>query len=62
MDRTAEIAKLEKLLNSGVSTVSVDGVNVALDVDAIRRRLRELRLEDDTQKARRPVASIIKLG
>jgi len=39
----AQIAKLENLLNSAMTSVSTDGQHYAFDLDAARRRLAELK-------------------
>jgi len=61
-DNSAEIAKLEALLNRGTEKTVVDGTVVERDLDQVAARLRQLRLTDDTQKTRRPIASSIDLS
>jgi hypothetical protein len=61
-DNSAEIAKLEKILNAGTEKTVVDGTVVERDLDKVATRLRQLRLTDDTQKTRRPIVSSIDLS
>jgi hypothetical protein len=59
-DNSAEIAALEAILNAGAANVSTDGTSVAYDLNAIRKRLAELRGNDETDVHRRPrVARIL---
>jgi len=60
-DRSAEIARLEAILNAGARSVTTDGQKVDYDLDAIRRRLAELRAEDDNTLPKRPRAASIRL-
>lgn len=46
-DYSVEILALEALLNSGQSTVTVDGMTSTVDLAEVRRRLTELRRLDD---------------
>lgn len=46
-DHSVEIAELEEILSKGVTSTSVDGVTVTRDLAEIRRRLAELRADDD---------------
>lgn len=55
-DHSATIAKLEAVLRSGARSVNIDGVTVQIDPESIRRELRKLRAQDDTQAGRRPFA------
>ncbi|MBX3444264.1 MAG: hypothetical protein KF774_17815 [Planctomyces sp.] len=48
------IAILETLLDSGAKTITVDGVVTAIDPDAIRARIAELKEEDPEGQSRRP--------
>ncbi|MGD9632660.1 MAG: hypothetical protein AB7I57_18360 [Pirellulales bacterium] len=60
---TREIAELEQLINSAVSSTSADGVSASFDLDAARRRLAELkRLADPTDKKARRIISRVNLG
>lgn len=52
-----EIAELEALLNSAAKDVSYDGTRVSFDLDAARRRLAQLKREQDATK-RPPNATI----
>jgi hypothetical protein len=52
-----EIAKLEEVLNSGATRVSVDGVDVSYDLEAIRRRLGELKRKQNATKRPRVAAA-----
>ena len=55
-----QIENLEAILNEGVTEVFVDGQKTVYDLDAIRRRLTELRRQQDT--TRRPRTASIDLG
>jgi len=58
-DRTAEIATLETLLNSGALEVDVDGVRTKFaSPDDIRKRTRELKNETRGLKSRPRIVSM----
>ncbi|MEZ6068278.1 MAG: hypothetical protein R3B90_21765 [Planctomycetaceae bacterium] len=58
-DNSQAIADIRALLNSGATTVVVDGQTVQLNHDSLRRRLRELQATDTAAPIKRPrVASI----
>jgi hypothetical protein len=61
-NNTAKIAALENILQAGVTSYTIDGRTVNYDLDEIRRQLRDLRQNDDSQSGRRPVVSRIRLG
>jgi len=62
-DHSTEITALESILNSGARSVTIDGVTTTFEnADQIRRRLRELRATDDTNKGRRPPLARINLS
>lgn len=61
-DRTEEIEALEELLNTGATRIENDGTKVEVDLDQARRRLRELRAEDDEIGEQRPPFANIFLG
>lgn len=61
-DNTAQIAKLRAILQASAREVMVDGRRVAYDLAEVRRQLRELELQDDAARSKRPVAATIKLG
>lgn len=62
-DNSTTIAQLEEILNAGVLEGQVDGQRVKFNSSAeIRKRIRELQANDDTQRGRRPVSSTINLG
>jgi hypothetical protein len=46
-DHSVEIQKLEAILAGGVTSTTVDGLTVTRDLAEVRRRLAELRAEDD---------------
>jgi len=46
-DHSVEIAQLEEILSKGVTSTTVDGVTVTRDLAEVRRRLAELRADDD---------------
>lgn len=60
-DKTDEIEALEAIQDSGLEQVAVDGVQTKWNQQAIAKRLRNLRLVDDTNANRRPVLARIKL-
>lgn len=55
-----EIAELESLLNDAASNVAVDGVGVTFDLEAARRRLAQLKRQQDA--TRRPRNASIDLS
>ena len=61
-DKSSEIEKLERIQDSGLDQVTVDGVSTKWNQDAVSKRLRNLRAIDDTEASRRPVAARIKLN
>lgn len=56
------IAEIREILRTGASSVSSDGTSVSYDFESLRKELRDLMAEDDTQRGKRPVASSIYLG
>lgn len=42
-DFSAEIARLERLLNAGITSGNTDGRSATFDLDQVRRRLAELK-------------------
>jgi hypothetical protein len=61
-DKSEEIEALEAIQDAGLDQVTVDGVTTKWSAAAIAKRLRNLRLVDDTDANRRPVACKIKLS
>ena len=61
-DNSERIAEIEALLQSGVTSVNVDGVLVTIDPTSLRQELANLRGSDDTQRGRRPVLTSIDLS
>ena len=61
-DNSAKIAELEAILETGATTVKVDGQEVVRDLKVVRAELRRLQAEDDTDKNRRPVMSKFNLA
>lgn len=57
-----KIAELEAILQQGITTSTVAGTTVTMDLDLIRRQLAELRRQDDTQAARKPRIATINTG
>lgn len=57
-DYTAEIAKLEEILNAAVRDVSVDGTRASYDLEAARKRLAELKTLQGSAQARPRVARL----
>jgi hypothetical protein len=61
VDYSKEIARLEQMINGGVSSVTVDGLTTTINIDDARARLAELkRLQGDTNAKRR--VSSLNLG
>jgi hypothetical protein len=60
MSLATEISDLEAILNTGASEVYVDGQKVVYDLDQVRRRLSELKRQQDG--SRRPRTSTINLS
>lgn len=58
-DRLDEI---DEILETGVSSVSVDGTSTTFDLAALRRERQTLRQKLPEYRARRPRASRINLG
>jgi hypothetical protein len=62
-DNSAEILVLEAILNSGAESVSTDGQTTKFDLDAVRKRLSELRQQQAPDITRtRPRISTIDLS
>ena len=61
-DNSAKIAELEAILETGATTVKVDGQEGVRDLKVVRAELRRLQADDDTDKNRRPVTSRINLS
>jgi len=60
----SDISNLEQILNSGATTISVDGETTVFDLDAVRQRLRDLQSELralEGRPARRPLFNRINL-
>lgn len=55
-----QIEALEKILNAGATSVSVDGQSVTYDLDMVRKRLNELKRQADPSK--KPLVASINLG
>jgi hypothetical protein len=63
-DYSAEIAAIETILNSGATSISVDGLSTSYNFDQLRKRLAELKALDDSTIANgnvRPKRATIKL-
>lgn len=50
-DYSAEIAHLEAIINGATTSVSVEGTSTSVDLKAARKRLAELRADDDDSLA-----------
>ena len=61
-DNSTSIAEIRAILRQGARTVTIDGQTVVYDFDELRRELRELMADDDSDKGRRPVATRITLA
>ena len=60
-DHSAEIARLESLLNTGLTSQTTDGQSTAFDLAAIRKRLAELKADHEGSSYRRPRVATIDL-
>lgn len=61
-DNTEKIEELEEILDLGTTRIKTDGTEVEIDPDAVRRRLGELKRQDDTYGDPRPPFSSVFLG
>lgn len=61
-DNSTKIAELEAILETGATTVTVDGQTIVRDLDVVRSQLRRLQADDTTDKNRRPVSARINLA
>jgi len=61
-DNSAKITAIQKALESGATTVVIDGVTTVLSPESLRKELRRLMAEDTTQRSRRPVLASIDLS
>ena len=61
-DNSAEIAKLEAILNAGATSVSIEGETVNYDFAEIRRQIGDLKRTDTNEKKKRSTLSRIRLG
>jgi len=61
-DNSAKIVELETLLQSGATSVNVDGVSVAINPDSVRIELRRLQAADSIERRKRPAAATINLS
>lgn len=50
-DYTEEIAQLEQIVNGAIDSVTTDGTTTKFSIAQARKRLSELRAEDDTAVA-----------
>ena len=58
----SKIAELQAILDSGATTIVVDGTTVAVEHASIRKRIQTLKAQDPNFRNRRPRAASIKLG
>lgn len=61
-DNTQRIADIRAILQTGVTSTNVDGTQVTLDLDQLRRELLQLVREDDSQRRRKPRLSSVNLS
>jgi hypothetical protein len=61
-NNASKIAEIKELLESGVTSATVDGVHTAFDPESLRRELRRLEAEDASSQTKRPVAASVYLG
>lgn len=52
-DNSAQIAKIEAILNTGATSVTTDGTTINYDFAQLRKRLRELKATDPAFRRRR---------
>ena len=57
-EHAEEIAQIEAILNSGITETSEDGQVTKFDLDHLRRRLRELKVESGQIKRRNRIRTI----
>lgn len=65
MSTATEIARIKRILRSGASSVTVDGVSTAIDREELRRSLRELQAleaDEDGVETAKPVIQSVWLG
>ena len=60
-DNTRRIAEIREILRTGVVSSNVDGTSITIDPESLRKELRQLTGEDDTQRLRRPRISSVNL-
>lgn len=60
-DNSARIAQIENILQSGVSSGSVNGESVTYNLDSLRKELSRLKAADTTMRRKRPYAARINL-
>jgi hypothetical protein len=58
----AEISRITRILASGASSISVEGVTTAINQVELRRRLRELQAKDPDTDVQRSVIQRVFLG
>ena len=57
-DNSAEIAEIEAILNSGASSITIDGNTTRWDLNALRKRLVDLKATDDNSNKRNRLLTI----
>lgn len=60
-DHSTEIARIRRILSVGARSIDVDGQKTQIDLESLRKRLRELESQDDSLRGRRPVVSKMNL-
>lgn len=58
----AKIAELEAVLQSGVTTININGTVTTVDLNVIRQQLANLRQQSTTERSRKPRIASIYLG
>ena len=61
-DNSQKIAQLQEILDSGASSVTVDGITTSFDHDSIRQRISDLIAEDEALASKKPIVSTILLN
>ncbi len=62
VDHSTRIGEIETILRNGARSITKDGVKVEYDFAALRSELRKLRLNDTTDRGRRPVVAKVRVA
>lgn len=61
-DNSQRIKEIRKILQSGLTSSTVDGTTFTYDLDALRSELNQLIREDDSQRMRKPRITSINIA